>query len=246
MPAKITNLDTNYIIEKYASGIGIGGVANMLGVSPSPIERTLRENGVHIRNPSEQQQARMDRSTPEEIAKLTKAANKAATGRKKTFEELCKGAKTREGNIDTHTVSKLEHSFAAMFDDANIKYTRQVACGAYNCDFVVDSVAVEVWGGNFHFSGEHLARSEERFKYITRFFKGVIIVTINSSNPFSEGLVKALIANIKEFSGQPSITGEYRMIWSNGEFITGNRINGDNFAFIYPFGSRRNTRSGCY
>ena len=244
MPAKITNLDASHIIELYASGVGVTGIADMLGVSPSPVKRVLSEHGVALRGRSAQQQARMDRASPADRKALAMPANAARRGAKADFAELCNRAKGREGMLSQS--SPLEDAFADAFDDSCVQYRRQVACGPYLCDFVIDSVAVEVWGGNYHFYGRHLARSAERFKYLLGVVKGAVIVTINRTNPLTPRLIGALIANCEEIGRQPTLTGEYRMIWCNGELITGNRLNGDDFAFKYPFRNGRDADSGRY
>lgn len=246
MPDKITNLDTDYIIREYASGVGVGGIADKLGVSPRPIERVIRENGVVLRGRGAQQQARMDKATPAEKRALVRNANIAARGSVRTFATKCKLAKSLAGRVDVHHVSALEDAFAEMLDDANVTCTRQVACGPYLCDFVIDSIAVEIWGGNYHFSGLHIARAPERFKYILDTMKAAIIITVNNTNPLTPRLIKALVANIDELSRHPTLSGEYRMLWSNGDYVTGNCLDGDNFTFKYPFANSRNTRSGRY
>lgn len=245
MVAKINTLDTNYIISEYKRGIGVVGIAKALNVSPSPIKRIILQSGIPLRNRSQQQQARMDITSDEDRKKLVKAANKAAKGRLVTSQEIEKRNRTLVARKSVKT-SEIEIAFTELLDDAKIPYSKQVVCGRYICDFVINGVAVEIWGGNFHFMGAHIARSEERFKYLLGRFKGAIIVTINKTNPLGIGLRNAVIASAQELGSHPSFSGEYRMIWRNGKFITGNRINNDNFAFEYPFRNRRNTKSGRY
>ena len=73
-------LNGDEIERLYRDGIGIVGIANKMNVAASVIANLLKHRGVHIRNRSEQQFARMARTTTDERKRLVKKANEAVRG----------------------------------------------------------------------------------------------------------------------------------------------------------------------
>jgi len=245
MTRKITNLNVDYIISEYAKGIGVVGIAKALGVSARPVARVLTEKGITLRGRSAQQQARMDRTTTAERKKLVSKANIANRGRKVPNIEREKVIATRikRGNLP---VSQYETTLAAMFEISGIKYESQVQFGIYACDFVVNGVIVEVWGGQWHFSGEHLAKSPERFKYLLDCGMNCIILPVNRSFPLNSSAYKTLVANINELSTNPPPVCEYRMIWGDTNLVTKTSLDCEHFTFECPFVNLRDKTTGRY
>jgi predicted DNA-binding transcriptional regulator AlpA len=99
---QFTDEQVEAIIAAYAQGIGIGGISKHLGLgcSESAVITLIKSKGIAIRNPSEQQFARMARSTPEEIAKLTAAAHAATKGSVMRESAKIARAKTMEGKTN--------------------------------------------------------------------------------------------------------------------------------------------------
>lgn len=231
------------IIECFKSGVGVGGVSDKLGlgVSHSPIARVLKKNGINTRNRSEQQFARMARSTPEQIAALTKAAHDAARGRVAQHSEIIKRAKAMAGVI------RSEHEAAVVnaLNEAGIECLPGFPVDRYNVDVVVGRVAVEVFGGGWSFSDKkRIARYVERTKKIADFgFNTIFIVTGKRFMPID---YSHLISAINEFNSDPSATGQYRVIWGGKDGLSGNCDELNEDAFICPFVNVRDVTTGRY
>lgn len=245
MPVKIMSLDSDHIVNLYAKGIGVTGIADKFGISKSPIERILRENGIPLRNCSEQQQARMDKSTPEQKAAQTRAAHDALRGKKRSAIELNKRARTRE-RTKSH-VSALELRVERLLKNTGIDTKTQTAIGPYNCDFTCDAVAVEIWGGGWHWHGRHIARSEERFRFIMDRGFNIIIACIDSRRRhFGVCEAEQLAFEIKAANANPTILRHYRMIWCGTDFATATSADADHFSFEPPFTGARDPATGQY
>jgi very-short-patch-repair endonuclease len=231
---KLIQIPIDKILPLHNKGIGVKGIGKILGVSFRPIERILKEHGIKPRNRHEQQQARMDNTSIEDRKKLVKNANTATRGRPKNFDEISKMAKTHELN-QTRKTSSYETLIFNELKNKGFDLAPQTAIGKYNCDFTIGSVAVEVLGGNWHWYGEHMARFQERTRYILNSGYHIIFVCINKTYPFDTAITDYL-ASFLEFSGSnPTIDREYRVIWGTCKNATRTSINSDNFTLIRPF-----------
>jgi len=233
------------IASLYADGVGAAGVAKKFNISASVIIRLLRENGVHIRNASEQQQARMDRTPFHERQRLAEKANAAVRGVPKKRSESIKMARTSFLN-GTRRSSPLETRLAEMLLERGIESLPQYPVGPYNCDLACPPVAVEVLGGKWHWHGEHRARAKERTYYFLDRDWHVLYVPIDTSFPLNDAVADYVANFIKFARGNPSATREYRVVWGAGEFVVGGCLDEDEFTFDPPFTSRRNPTNGRY
>lgn len=228
----------------YLSGIGVAGVANRLGLIRTQVELVLRENGVPLRNASEQQYARMNRASPAERKALAKAANEASRGRKASFEELCRRAKSLENT--SQRISWIERKFFLLARNRGLVLQQQTAVGPYNCDFTFGSVAVEIWGGHWHFTGDHAARTEERFRYILNAGFSIVTQVINETRPLTSAVADNLITRINALSLNPPSPRRYEVIWGDGEFSTGGSLDDDKITFKPSFTYARDVATGRY
>lgn len=231
---KLIQVPVDKILPLHNSGIGVKGIGDRLGVSPSVISRILKDNGIKPRNRNEQQQARMDNTSLEDRKNLTSKANIAMRGRANTFEESCKMAKTHELR-QSRKISKYETVICRALKERGFNLSPQTAIGKYNVDFTIGSVCVEILGGNWHWYGEHLARFDERTRYILNAGYHIVFVCINASYPFTSAITDYIVSFF-EFSGNnPSIDREYRVIWGTCKNATITSINSDNLTLISPF-----------
>lgn len=233
------------IIALYNSGIGVRGIFNKCQIPIKVVERVLRENGINLRNRSEQQYARMERTDFSARQRLAAAANAANRGRIATVEERCKMAATYEAN-GTRRASVYEDALANCFDIAGFGYIRQKAVGPYNCDFAIDAIAVEVFGGGWHWHGDHLARTEERFRYIMNAGYDILVIPFSHRFPFSERTGRYLVTLINEMRSNPAPVRQYRVVWGAGDFITGGSADDDQISIEPPFTSVRDGTTGRY
>jgi transposase/very-short-patch-repair endonuclease len=225
-------LDNLKIIDLFNQGVGTDGIAKEIGCSDTAIRTRLKKLGLGPRNRSEQQQARMDRASPEEKLRLLSAAHAAATGRSHTWEERCKRAKTHESSLDR--MSDTERQLANLFRERGIEVEHQTAIGAYNCDLTCAPVAVEIWGGGWHWYGEHRRIFEERSRYIMDCGWNLLIVPITKYFPLTPAVADYLVFKIEEFRANPPPICEYWVIWGAGEFTTGGCADDKDFSIGKP------------
>jgi very-short-patch-repair endonuclease len=238
-------LDPEEIVRQYTSGVGINGIAKIFGVSPRPIQRILRERGHAPRNRSEQQLARMRRATPTERRYLTEPAHVASRGRRASPAELSKRAKSRE--LRQVQVSHYECRLATMLRERGLEPSCQTAVGPYNCDLTVDAVAVEIFGGKWHWHGDHAARAEERFRHILNAGYHVLIVVIDARrHPLTPEVADYVVAEINRLRSLPPGPREYRMVWGAGQYTTGGRADDEKLLFEPPFTHSRDPKTGRY
>ena len=231
---KLIQIPIDKILPLHNKGIGVKGIGKILGVSFRPIERILKENGIKPRNRHEQQQARMDNTSLKDRKKLTRKANILMTGRTVPVQDSIKSAKTHELN-QSRKISRYEGLVFEEVKKKGFKLSPQTAIGKYNCDFTIGSIAVEVLGGNWHWYGLHMARFQERTRYILNAGYHIIFICVNNNFPFNLATTDYLISFIKFSSTNPSIDREYRVIWGTCKNATRTSINCDNFTLIMPF-----------
>ena len=235
----------NEILALYNSGIGASGVASRLGTGRTYIIRTLEQNGIELRNHREQQIERIKYSTKEQRLAWSHASHIAATGRKKTEKEIEQAAKTRfERGVCSS--SRYEDELAFLFLERGISFVQQFPVGRYNCDFVIQSVAVEVFGGSWHRHGRHLARFENRTKKLFESGFDVILVFVNKRNPIDSTIADKIISEIEILSADKSSVRKYRVIWGSADLLSGGSSNDEHISMVFPLTHRRNPTTGRY
>lgn len=232
-------------IKLYKEGVGLSGVGQRLGVPRDAVGVALREAGLPLRGRGEQQAVRMKLTTKRERKALTAAANAASRGRVMPFDTLCQMAATRERNLSCQS-SPYEAELFDMLAERGIVGARQKAIGPYNCDFAANPVAVEVWGGNYHWYGPHRSRCEDRFRYMRDAGWRVLAIAVVKSFPLTPAVADYVATYVEQARRDPSSVSEYRVIWGAGEFTTGGCLDDDNFTIEPPFTSARDRASGQY
>jgi len=231
-------------IAVYDSGVGLKSVAARFGVSDTALRSIFQNRGVHLRNRREQQQLRMDNTSRTERMRLVVAAHEAARGRTRSLAERCLSAKTREQR-QTH-ISKHERRLAAMMRERGIKSRHQTAVGPYNCDLTVDTVAVEVFGGYWHWTPEKSAHTAKRFRYLMDRGWDIVAVPVNMSWPLTAKVADHIARHINRIRRNPSAVREYRVIWGAGEFEASGCLDDDYITIKPPFTNARDPVSGRY
>ena len=239
------NLSVDKVLELYNQGIGIAGIAKRLGYGRTAMIAFFKKHNIPQRNPHEQQVERMRHSTPEQIAHLTEAAHKATKGRKPTFQSLEEAAFTRF-LFAFGTESVYESVFISILKSFGINYAFQFPVGTYNIDFVVNGIAVEIFGGTWHRSGEHRRRFAKRTKYILDEGFPMIFVFAYDVESFKAVITDYVIPYIQEMSADKSFVGQYRVIWRNGKCVTTGSSDTIEQALVSPFIHFRNPANGRY
>jgi very-short-patch-repair endonuclease len=242
---KFSDTDITRIISAYDNGIGVSGIAKHLGIdcSTPPIMRIIQSVRGTPRNRSEQQFARMARSTPEQIAYLTSAAHSASRGRIASDESVRKTAKGKEGKI--HSRSKWEAFVLNLLNESGLDFVISKAVNRYNIDFAVGSVAVEVFGGGWSTSNRaRIDRYITRTKDLANLGYDVLFVVLESLDDVIT--TEQLVSEINLTNSLPTEGSQYRVVWGSRNGSSGfcSDINHD--SFVRPFVNIRDRATGRY
>ena len=240
MPANLDDL-----ISKYRSGMSEKQIAGELGVSRTCIRRILIENRVHIRSQSEAEAVKWAAMAPDARAAQVAAAHAASRGRTATADERERSAIAREAR-GIELASHLELRLSALLAQRGIQVVHQKAVGRYNCDLAAGSIAVEVFGGNWHFSGHHLARAEKRCRHLFDCGWHVLIVVHTTADPIGPGAADYVRAFLDKSGRDPSGIRQYRMIRGGGELLAACGADSDHIPHIPPFANARDAATGRY
>lgn len=234
-------VDMAAVTELYNSGIGLGGIYKKLGSGSRPyLLKLFKEAGIPARNRSEQQFSRMANTTPEQRLQLSKAAHDAMRGTKRPFDELVKRANSR-----CKIVSGYELQLMDMLTERGIVTDPQFPIGPYNCDLASGSVAVEVFGGQWHWHGRHLAMTEKRVRYILNAGWNLLIVPVNAYRcKLTPAVADYVAAYINGSNSDPSGRREYRVVWRSGECFTTGGLDSDHISIVPPFRNSQNLSGG--
>lgn len=187
-------VDMDSVLRLFHAGYGARGIAKELGFKREVIQYRLAELGLS-REGSDACNARMALRTPEELKRLTLAANAASRGRKRPIEEGRRLAIAREKTLGIR-MSPLEERFAEMLKAHGLGFIRQKAIGIYNADFLLDEcpVVVEVFGGHWHGHGASARSFRQRFDYILDQGFIPVIVWIVDCVTIKAGAIEYLVA----------------------------------------------------
>ncbi len=178
-----------------------------------------------------------------DTAYKTKAAHDAIKGAKRTYEDLCKRAIAKQFNHPKLT--RWESLFFDFLRANDIPFTCSKAIGKYNVDFLVDtSIAVELFGGSFHATGRAADRLHERMKFlIENGFNVYIVWCLSDETSIFPGCFDDFVTFRKSISGNETPVGQYRVIWSDGDFISCGSLESDYLAAVKPATFRNNALS---
>lgn len=229
------------IVARYLAGESVNQLAHAFGVSRRTIDKRLDAAGVERRGSTEANRAMAAGRTPEENLRLMAAAHRAQRGRRKPLEQKIKAAATRE-RLQTH-VSDHEKQLAEALRARGIQVTPQKAIGPYNVDLASGSIAVEVFGGGWHAYGIHRKRTPERLRYILDEGWNLVIVWASANRwPVGPGACDYIVAFAQEASGDPSMRGEYRVIFGDGQDATRPGLDVDDLARVPSRSGRKSPR----
>jgi very-short-patch-repair endonuclease len=166
------------------------------------------------------------------------AANVAATGRQKTFAEQCLAAQTRQERR-SHA-STYEGTLERLLAERGIAIVPQCAIGPYNCDLGAYPVAVEIFGGHWHWHGYHLRVAEKRLNYLLNAGWHVLAILVNKTFPITDATAEYVAAYIESARGDPARRREYRVIRGAGELIAAGSVDDEKISIVPTFTSGRN------
>jgi uncharacterized protein (DUF433 family) len=233
VPTRGKRLDVPVIelLSRYRAGESEKALSEALGVSRPAIRRRLLEAGITPRDGSASMYLRMAGTTPEQRADLSRAAHDAVRGKRQSDAHRCAIATTRQ-RLQSGT-SPGEMALAEMLAARGIPTVPQQAIGPYNCDLGAYPVAVEVFGGSWHWSGRHILRAPERFRYILNASWDILAVKIEvRRHPLTSATADYVAAYIESARRDPARRREYRVIRGAGETLTAGSADDDDLTLI--------------
>ena len=227
-------LDSTQITQAFLGGESVKSLADRFDIARSAITRVLKENGITTRNRSEGMFTRMAQTTKSERLRLAENAHKAAKGRVKTLLEKSLAALTRQANVSTRS-SVYETQFLEMVESRGITAIPQFAVGPYSCDLMVEGIAVEIFGGQWHRHGDHAARSQKRTHYILDSGFHFYAIWCGTGNPITLEALNDFISFLEITSSNPTSRREYRVIGGAGNFVASGSADDDYISGVGSF-----------
>lgn len=205
-------------VARYLVGESENSLAKELGVGRFAFRSNLMRHGVVPRGQSEAETVKWQRMNTEARMRQVAPAHRASRGRVVSLEEAIRYALRREQTASKATAE--ERQLADWIANAGYHVTIQKAVGRYNLDIAIHtpSIAVEVFGGHWHMSGDHARRFFERTEYILNSGWNMFIIwTDNRRYPLDITAAEYVIRFCQELSGNPSAPRQYRVILGNGQ-----------------------------
>lgn len=217
MPAKITHINVDNLIDRHLAGESINKIAQSVGVARITLNRWFAQRGVICRNPSEAERLKWAAMTPTQRKQQTDAAHTAVRGKKKTDAAMYNHAKGREKS--SYWVGRGEREMQQAFIKLGMEPAPQRAFDRYNIDIVIgDSIAVEILGC----TGNPLNRRTDRHKVKKLVEAGwfVVYIQFNPGKGIASIDFDYLATLIEALSRNPSNRGKYFMIRADGKLYT--------------------------
>lgn len=224
-----SGIDDDAVVAYYLAGNSEKATAAHFGVSRTAIRLRLLSAGVTPRDGSASMHLRLSKMTPDERAALLTAAHEASRGRVVPEETLIKLAETRQRM--GFSASDHEMDLAELLRERGLEAVPQFAVGKYNIDLAVHPVAVEVWGGGWHFYGEHARRHAQRTRDLFDAGWHLFIVVVDAiKRPLSAVAADQIVTFVEQARRDPSARREQRVIWGDGEPVPAHRLDFDKAA----------------
>lgn len=217
------------IIAAYVGGTSLNALSGQYGIVPAAVANFLCRNGITLRDNRTANQLMAAHRTPDENRRLTAAAHAASKGHAPSFDALCKAAQTRqERQINIYPD---ERQMAEWLLERDIITTFQRAIGPYNADLTTGAVAVEIHAVSE--SARYAARAPIRSRYILDAGWNLIIVWTNARRyGLTIGAANEVAAFVQETRRNPTLRGQYRVIWGDGRVAAPSGTDLTDFAFV--------------
>ena len=226
-------LPVEKIVAAYEAGVSTNALAKKYGVSRNVIDKRLVAAGVTLRTQGEAEAVKWSRMTQKQRERQVMAAHKATRGKKRSLGAKLRSARTKAALAEFD--SPQERELHDMLLERGIRTIPQMAVGPYNCDLGTSTVAVEIFGGNWHWAGRHLQRLPKRVDYFFNAALHVLIVQATDRYPLTPEMADYVAAYIKAASRNPAAPREYRVVRGAGETIAQASSDSDDRALVPSF-----------
>ncbi len=206
------------IVARYLAGESEKAIADATGVNRWTIRRRLLRSNVPIRGRSEAEALKWSFMSEQERQQQVSAAHDAVRGVPVPYSRKIKAAKGRERS-QSHAVAT-EKILAKMLAERGLPSVLQKAVDIYNIDIAIDipPIAVEIFGGNWHASGDHAVRFFERTKYFLDSGWNMVIVWVDGRRyPVGIECADYIAAFAQELGRNIPARRQYRVILGNGQ-----------------------------
>lgn len=226
------------VAEDFLAGDSVKELADRHGISRRAVDRMLRDAGVTPRDGTEAMRLRWARADAAGRSAMLDAAHAASRGRTASDAERIAIALAKAG----HTGSAYECQIGAMLALRGVSLAFGAPCGRYNIDIVAGaSVAVEVFGGNWHAHGRHAARFAERSRYVLDAEYDLLIIWVGKRTFDPAACAEHVVALTQLPDRNPAGRRQYRVIRGNGQLIADREDDGNEVPLIMPAGGSDGT-----
>ena len=209
-------------IDRYIAGESEKSLSSEAGINRYVFRRWLKDAGISPRNRSAGMIARWVMTDSDGRAAMLTNAHIAAKNRIDTVECKIARAITKE-RIGRDRASIGENILTNDLVSLGYSIIQQKAVGVYNIDIAIDGhpVAVEIFGGGWHASKQHISTFHERVKYLFDSGWHVIIVWVDGLRfPLTSDCAKYIHSFVNELSRYKPVNRQYRVILGNGKTAT--------------------------
>lgn len=206
------NLPNAKIVADYLAGKSELELSKEYGVARTAIRPRLLAAGIQIRGPRDAGLLSAATYTPEERKKRVQAAHDARRGSKASQQEQESRALAKFTRAGAVSIGVGEDVFAEQLQARGIDFIRQYPVGAYNIDFLVGNVAVELKSGTAASSYAFSEARQGRIKEISNAGFACIYVCFQTEETML-GNIDKIISLIHECSCLPSASSQYRVVW---------------------------------
>lgn len=239
MSRKIPDSHFRDLRERYERGESVLSMSRIYGVDRITIGKRLRGLGLSVRTGREAQLIRMGRMSPEQRAANARKAHDAVRGRVVAEAELLMRAANRQARP---IIYPYERQLIGILADRGIQTIPQLAIGPYNCDIAAFPVAVEIFGGNWHWTGRHMARTPKRVRYLLNAGWHILMIWCgrngNDPVPHATDVADYVASYIQAARSNPTAVREYRVIRGAGDTWAFGNANDDDIAIEHSLRRR--------
>lgn len=226
------------LVEDFLGGESVKALAARHGIERSSVYRMLGEAGIDGRGRSSAMRLRWQHATDTERGAMLDAAHDTTRGRTPADAERTAIARAKGGQ----TMSAYERDLGAAIAAKGISVAYGVPCGRYNIDIVAGaSVAVEVFGGNWHAYGRHAARFGERSRHVLDAEYDLLIVWAGKRTFDPVACAEHVVALAQLPDRNPSGRRQYRVIRGSGQVLAVREDDGNEIPLVVPFGGSDGT-----